>query len=51
MSKIYLCMIFAKSVLQNGVFNPSKNLDGKLKLRYYGQWLMITLVSYFNIPL
>jgi len=44
--KMYLRMTFAKSVLSNGVFNPFKNLDGKLKLRYFGQRLMITLVSF-----
>ena len=31
---MYFCMTFAKTVSQSGVFNPFKNLVGKLKLRY-----------------
>ena len=33
MSEMYICKTFARTVLQNGVFNPFENLVGELKLR------------------
>ena len=49
MSKVYFCLSFAKAVLQNGVFNPFRNLVGRLKL-CFAQRLMITLVSCSQHP-
>ena len=39
-------MTFAKTVLQNGVFNPFMNLVGRLLVALFGQQLMIRLVSF-----